>query len=207
MSGLTSFAYRPGVTVLHQAPVMVKLVGLAVVMVVVTLVDGVPVDLLGLVGALVGHIVARLPRSGLRRTMVAVGIVALPLAGWTTYVNGWRGGLSVTCDVLAVVILAGVVTGTTSPAALLDALVVPLERLGRWPVLRRWLDAERVALTFSLALAAIPAVSRCAHDAREAAAARGLGRSWRAFLVPTAIRTVAHAFAVADALTARGLGD
>ena len=56
-------------------------------------------------------------------------------------------------------------------------------------------------------ITSIPRISAIAAETRDAARARGLGRSPRAYLTPMAIRTVAHANLVGEALAARGLGD
>ena len=56
-------------------------------------------------------------------------------------------------------------------------------------------------------LRSVPALLTTATEVRDAARARGLDRSPRALLVPTAVRTVARARATGEALAARGIGD
>jgi biotin transport system permease protein len=64
-----------------------------------------------------------------------------------------------------------------------------------------------VALTFALAMRAIPGTIEIAQETRDAARARGLGKHPRAFLSPFVIRVVARAYETGDALAARGIGD
>ena len=75
----------------------------------------------------------------------------------------------------------------------------PLRRFGVRP--------ERVALSFSLMITAIPSILGIARETRAAARARGLDRDPRALVVPLAIRTVAHAQLTGQALQARGIGE
>ena len=84
---------------------------------------------------------------------------------------------------------------------MLDAFIrwiTPLRRIG--------VDPERVALTFGLAIQALPGTVALAVETRDAARARGL-RHPRAFLTPFVIRVVARAHETGDALHARGIGD
>ena len=72
---------------------------------------------------------------------------------------------------------------------------------------RRLVDPERVALTITLAIGALPGTVALALETRDAARARGLSRHPRAYLTPFVIRVVARAHETGDALQARGLGD
>ena len=95
---------------------------------------------------------------------------------------------------------ATLVSATTPVPAVLDTV----ERAAR-PLRRFGLDPDRVALGLTLTIMSIPVVGRLLVESREAAAARGLGGDPRALLVPTLVRTVAHAEALGEALAARGL--
>ena len=70
-----------------------------------------------------------------------------------------------------------------------------------------FLGTPVVALAFSLMIRSIPLILELAAETRDAARARGLERSPRAYLTPLVLRVVAHARATGDALHARGLGD
>lgn len=194
--------HRPGTTWLHRLPAGAKLLGILVLAVVVVAVRG-PVSAVVALAAAVGlgAYAGLTAREGLR-TLRGLLLVAVLLGGFQAWNNGWARAVESVGDLLALVVLATVLTLTTPVDEVLDALVVamrPLRRLG--------VDPDRVALTISLALRAIPTTVAIAEETRDAAVARGLERSPRARLVPLVVRVVAHARATGDALHARGVGD
>lgn len=139
-----------------------------------------------------------------------VVIVAL-LGGWLTWQAGWERAVATVGDLVALVLLATVITTTTPVDAILDvverALRPPSRLLRRASGGRVRIDPERVALAFSLVLRTIPAAIGLAEETRDAARARGLERDVRARLTPFAIRVVSDAQATGEALHARGVGD
>src|SRR5690606_27108197 len=108
----------------------------------------------------------------------------------------------VSASLFALVLAGTLLTATTPGDRLVDLLV-----RGARPFARLGLKPEVFALTVALMLRTIPALLEVFGEARDAARARGLERQPRAVLVPTAVRTVARAHAVGDALAARGLGE
>lgn len=194
--------HRPGTTWLHRLPAGAKLLGLVLLGLVVVLVRG-PVSAVVALGVAVGlgAYAGLTAREGLR-TLRGLLLVAVLLGGFQVWNNGWARAVESVGDLLALVVLATVLTLTTPVDEVLDALVRalrPLRRLG--------VDPDRVALTISLALRAIPTTVAIAEETRDAALARGLERSPRARLVPLVVRVVSHARATGDALHARGVGD
>ncbi|MBF4160391.1 energy-coupling factor transporter transmembrane protein EcfT [Nocardioides acrostichi] len=198
--------YRPGDSVLHHARVGVKVGGLVAFSLVVVVVRGATLGLavggamlaLAVVACLVGGLGLRASLRALRPLLVMV--VALGTLQWVFY--GPSAAAETALDLLALALAATVVSATTAVNAMLDAFVRwlrPLRAVGVRP--------ERVALTFSLAIAALPGTLALALETRDAARARGLGRHPRAFLTPLVIRVVARAHETGDALAARGLAD
>jgi biotin transport system permease protein len=193
--------YQPGDSVLHRLPVGVKLGGLAVLSLTIVLVRSMPWSLVflgvALLLALVGHVSVPL----LVRAARGVLLIALVVAGFQWWLAGYAKAIETLVDLLALALAAVVLSATTPVNTMLDAIVrwvTPLRRLG--------VDPERVALTFSLALQALPGTIALALETRDAARARGL-RSPRAYLSPFVIRVVARAHETGDALLARGIGD
>ncbi|WP_166609571.1 CbiQ family ECF transporter T component [Kineococcus siccus] len=129
-------------------------------------------------------------------------VVLLLLAAVQLLSRGPLQAAAVVAALVACVWAAALVTGTTPVPVLLDAVVRGLR-----PLRRVGVDPDRVGLALLLAVTSIPVVAGLLDDSRAAAAARGLGRDPRAVLVPTVLRTVAHAHAVSEALAARGLVD
>jgi len=99
-------------------------------------------------------------------------------------------------------VAATVLTATTSVDDLLDSIVRGLRPFRRFGV-----DPDRVGLTFSLMLRAVPETLDLAAETRDAARARGLERSIRARTTPLVLRVVARARDTGDALHARGVVD
>lgn len=211
MSSLLVGAYRPADTLLHGLPAGAKLLALLVAGPLVAVVRGWQSALLALGVAVVLLALARTPGRDLARALRGLLLLVLVLGGWLTRQEGWPRAVETVGDLVALVLLATVVTTTTPVDAILDvverALGPPSRLLRRLPGHRLRIDPERVALAFSLVLRTIPATIGLAEETRDAARARGLERDVRARLTPFAIRVVADAQATGEALHARGVGD
>lgn len=211
MSSLLVGAYRPADTLLHGLPAGAKLLALLVGGPLVAVVRGWQSALLALGVAVVLLALARTPGRDLARALRGLLLLVLVLGGWLTRQEGWPRAVETVGDLVALVLLATVVTTTTPVDAILDvverALGPPSRLLRRLPGHRLRIDPERVALAFSLVLRTIPATIGLAEETRDAARARGLERDVRARLTPFAIRVVADAQATGEALHARGVGD
>jgi biotin transport system permease protein len=198
---------EPGTSWLHRARPGVKLLALALVGtavgVVRAFVPAVPAGL-GLT-ATCGVLALAARSAGLRAGLLRAQVrrtwwILLALVVVQTWTNGPWAAVTVVAGLLACLWAATLLTASTPVPALLDAVVRalnPLRRLGVRP--------ERVALAFTLTLTSIGVVGRFLAESREAAAARGLSGDPRALLVPTVVRTVAHAEQLGEALAARGL--
>lgn len=194
--------YQPGTSVLHRLPVGAKLLGLLVLSVVGVALRGVPTTatllVLGVAACLVAGV--RLRRAARALRGVAIGLALL--AAYQTWQQGAERAFVVVGSLVAMVLLATAFTTTTSIERMVDAItrwLEPFRRLGVRP--------ELVALAFSLLVRGIPLTLEIAAETRDAARARGLERSPRAWLTPLVIRVVAHARATGEALHARGIGD
>lgn len=202
MSAVLLGAYRPGRTILHRLPAGTKILALLVAGLVVTLAPGWRSALVALACAALLVVLSRMPSAVLGRALRGLALVALLLGAWLTWQKGWERAVATVGDLVALVLLATVVTTTTPTDAILDAVaraLRPLRPLG--------VDPDRVALAFALVLRTIPATIGLAEETREAARARGLERDPRARLTPFVIRVVADAQATGEALHARGVGD
>lgn len=194
--------HQPGTTLIHRAPAGGKLLAMIVFGIGVVALHGPwpPVAAVGVALLLAGYARIR-PRTlarGLRPVLVLVAI----LAGFQWWQRGWPVAVEVGATTVALVVAATIVTATTPSDEMLDAIARSLR-----PYRRLGVNPDKVALSFSLMIGAIPRIFEIAGETREAAKARGLERSVRAQLSPMAIRTVAHAHAMGEALAARGIGD
>ncbi|MFC4786791.1 CbiQ family ECF transporter T component [Nocardioides sp. MAHUQ-72] len=194
--------HQPGSTLLHRLPAGAKLLGLLVAGVLVVALRGPLSSLVLLVAA--ASLLAW-SGAGVRVTLRALRgmlLVAVALGAYQLWQRGWPRAVESVGDLLALVLLATVLTVTTSVDEILDTVtraLRPLHRLG--------VDADRVALAFALMIRAVPTTIAIADETRDAALARGLERDPRARLTPMVIRVVAHARATGDALHARGIGE
>lgn len=194
--------YRPGGSLLHRIPVGPKLFGLAALSLTIVLVRSMPASWVFLALALAIAAAGRVDVGTLARATRAVLVLAVVVAALQWVFYGRDKAIETLVDLVALALAAVVVTATTPVNAMLDAIIrwiTPLRRIG--------VDPDRVALTFALAVQALPGTVALALETRDAARARGLGRHPRAFLTPFVVRVVARAHETGDALQARGLGD
>lgn len=192
--------YQPGRSPLHRLPVGVKLLGLVVLSLSIVLVRSMTASFAFLAVALAVALLGRVRLRTLARAARAVLVIAVVVAGLQWWLDGRDKAVETLLDLLALALAAVVLSATTPVNAMLDALV-------RWlRPLRRVVDPERVALTFTLALQSLPGTVALALETRDAARARGV-RTPRAYLTPFVIRVVARAHETGDALHARGIGE
>jgi biotin transport system permease protein len=194
--------YQPGETLLHRLPVGVKVLGLGAFSLSVVLVRDVRASWVFLAVALGLALLARVRLGVLARATRVVLLFALFVAALQWWWYGRDKAIETLVDLIALALVAVVVSATTPVNAMLDALI-------RWvrPLRHVGVDPDRVALTFTLAIQSLPGTVTLALETRDAARARGLGRHPRAYLTPFVIRVVARAHETGDALHARGIGD
>lgn len=195
-------SHRPGTTWLHRLPAGAKLLGMMALSIPVVAVRGPVSGLVAVVAALVLVVWSGMGWRVALRILRALLLIAVLVAAYQLWQRNWALAAEQVADLVALVLLAGVLTATTAVDDILDAVTAALGPLRRFGV-----RPERVALAFSLVLRAIPTTLEVALETREAARARGLERSPRALLTPMVVRTVSHARATGDALHARGIGD
>lgn len=194
--------YTPGSTWLHRLSPGYKITALAVLSIVLT-VWRTPVVGLSALGVAVALLLATgAPLRQTSRALLPVVVVGVVLGVFQWWSRDLSAAVAVTGTLLALVVLATVVTVTSPADRVLDTVVRaagPLRRVGVSP--------EVVGLTVTLMLRSVPLLVELAWEVRDAARARGLERSPRAYLVPFVLRTVARAHRTGDALAARGILD
>ncbi|MEC5183771.1 biotin transport system permease protein [Cryobacterium sp. MP_3.1] len=198
--------YRPGTSLLHRAPAVLKLAVLAVAMVLV----GLAADPLVLAGELVA-VVALYTLAGIPPTaawpqigpVLWILVFAVPVqvlvAGGSA--EGWTTAGLMAGRLLVAVALAALFTLTTTVTAVLEAFQLLLRPF------RRWVDADRVGLLVALTIRCIPLVAEIVREVLDARRARGAQGSVIALAVPVVVRSLYAADAIGEALAARGLDD
>ncbi len=193
--------YRPRRTPLHLSPAWVKMLGLALGSVVAFRLDGPePTAVAAAVALILLASTLPPPRATLRGAALLTLFAALGGA-YHWFFGDPRRGAEIALQAIAILLAALAVNCSTSSDDTLSVFV----RLAR--PLRRWLPTAAIGLMFSIALRSIPEGARILGESRSAARARGLSRSPRAILVPTAVRVVGFGLQVGEAITARGLAD
>lgn len=192
--------YRPGDSLLHRVPAAWKLLGLLVGAATLTLLPRTVWTAAAAFGGVAALFVVG--GIGLRawvRQLWALKWIIVLLGGTQAIFLGWEPAAANTVRVIAVVLLAALVTFTTSAEEtieVLQRLLGPLRRFGA--------DPWRVAFTVQLTIAAIPVISGMATRIREAQVARGVRLGPRA-IVTLLVMALRHADDMADSLTARGI--
>ncbi|MCP9620104.1 energy-coupling factor transporter transmembrane protein EcfT [Nocardia otitidiscaviarum] len=191
--------YHDARTPVHAVPAGAKLIVLATTGTTLFFVTS-PVWLavaLGVVLAL--YALARIPWRATGRQVLAIAPFLVLIAIAQLMFTGWVSAVLVSERILALVLLANLVTLTTRTSAMIDTIeraLGPLRPVGVRP--------ERVGLLVAMTIRFIPVIREQAELVRAAQRARGVERS-TAFLVPLLIRTLRMADNLGEALDARGL--
>ncbi|MFT4258909.1 energy-coupling factor transporter transmembrane component T family protein [Microbacterium sp.] len=191
--------YVPGDGPLHRLGAGTKLAALTVSALAVSLAPHTPWSIAGvLIAVIVLYAGARLPLRILAGELWRLRWLVVVLGGALALFAGPAVAWISTGRVVAIVLLAALLTLTTRMSALLGVLRRLIAPLGRFGV-----DTESAALTIGLTITMIPVVVGFAAQVDEALRARGARPGWRA-VVPLMVRTLRHADDVGDALAARG---
>jgi biotin transport system permease protein len=194
--------YLPGGSVLHRLPAGLKLAALLLAGV-CSLLLRTPLQVAAAIAVvLLGYLAGRVPLRTLLDSLRPLLWVVVPLAAFQTITVGWQRAVLIVGAILALVLLANLVTLTTRTSDLIDVVVTALGPLRRLRV-----SPERVGLMLNLAIRAVPLVVELAQEVREAQHARGRATSARAFAVPLVVGAIRRADELGEALAARGLDD
>jgi biotin transport system permease protein len=194
--------YRPGTSPLHRLPAGAKLGALAVAGAGSVRVDTPVQTAVALAVVLALHPLGRVPGRVVLDMVRPLLWMLVPLSVFQVVVVGWARAVVIVGVILALVLLANLVTLTTRTTDLIDVVVAvcrPLRRIG--------VDPVRVGLLLNLAIRCVPLVIELAGEVRDAQRARGLESSPRALVVPLLVRTLRRADELGEALAARGVGD
>lgn len=191
--------YRPGHSILHRCPAGVKLLMLVAVSLLVSLWPhtGASLVVVGLGVIALYALAAFGPMVLLHQLWLAKWIIVLMVVTQLIFLGPWDALVN-TVRVVAIVLLAGLLTLTTRSEQLLDTVERVLH-----PFRRFGMDPRRIGLILSLTIAMLPVIADLAARVRDASRARGVRMGFRG-IVPILVLALRHADDVADALTARG---
>jgi biotin transport system permease protein len=196
--------YQPGTSALHRLGVGPKLAALAGLGAALAAFSDPLLACGALALSLALWFVGGLRGAALVALVRPLAWILVPVAAFQLWAAGLDAAARTLAAVLALVIAAGAVSAATRPTDMLAALtrgLAPLRRLGA--------DPQAVALAVTFVVRLVPVIGELARESREAWLARGGGAPWRTpalAVVPTAVRALRHADAIAEALEARGFG-
>lgn len=195
--------YVPGTTIIHRMPPLLKFFTLIAFILITSIWVSQPlVAGICVAGATLAFVLARIPPT------IAIGQLwpPLPLLLCLGAFQWWQLGISkaatVTLVIFASLMLAVLVTLTTTVEAMMEAMEKALAPTARFGV-----PVETIVLAFSLTIRLIPLMFSTVYEVLDARKARGATFSLAAFGTPVVIRSIKRARNVADALVARGAGD
>lgn len=191
--------YHQGSSVLHRMPARAKLALLAAAGTALFFVDSAPVLAAVAVAVLGGYALAGVPAGRIGRLLLGLAPVALALFIAQWWLREWQSALVVTARLVALILLADLVSRTTRSndiVAVVEWLLSPLRRVGVRP--------ERVGLAVALTIRFVPVIREQSEAVLAAHRARGVHRSL-SFLVPILIRTLRMADGLGEAMEARGV--
>jgi biotin transport system permease protein len=193
--------YQPGHSALHRLPPGIKLLGLAVAIVAIT----VGVRSAASLGIVAGGVVVLYALAGIgpvtawRQFRPLLWILVFIFVFQVIFTDWHRAVL--VCGVLALsVMLAAAVTLTTRTTDMLESMTRALNPLRRFGV-----RTDLIAIALALTIRAIPLIVEIATQVDEARRARGLRPGPRILVAPIVLGALRTADGFAESLSARGL--
>ena len=145
------------------------------------------------------YVLARLPMTALLAALRPILVMCAIIFALQVWFAGWQTGAAVVLRILALVLLASLVTLTTPLSDMIEAIsraARPLEPLG--------LSPPKLALAIALTIRFIPALLKDMQEIQRARMARG-GRAWSVMaLGPLIVKILFMTNALGDAIAARG---
>lgn len=196
------FAHHvPGTSLLHRAPLGLKVFGVLLVGLSTWLVTSWAVALGLFVALVLVGVACGLPPRRIITSLRAIAPIVVLLLAFHWVTRDLATAARVVLGITSCFVAGGLVTATTPVTDMIDAVVRVAQPA------RRWVDPDVAALTLGVMLRSVPWVAGAFGEVRESARARGLDRSPRALVVPVVVHTVAYARRTGEALAARGLTD
>ena len=191
--------YQHKVSFLHRAPPGAKIFGLMAAGTALFFVSDLAV--LGLVFAatLILYQMAGLSLGQTLRAFRPFLAVLVVIFLAQLVLQTWQEALAVVARFATLLLLAHLVTLTTTISAMIAALTRGLR-----PIALIGISPAKISLALSLALRFLPVLSAMTNEVREAQKARGLEHSILAMAVPLIVRTLKAAEDIADAIESRG---
>lgn len=190
--------YNPGSSRLHQIGAGPKIAFLTIVGTLLFVLPRFDLSIAMLVGVIILYRSAQISFTTAWTQVRSVAWVIGILFFVQVLLDHWLTALLVVTRLVALLLLASLITLTTRSSDMIDALkhgLAWLKYLG--------INPDKVSLSLSLALRFIPVLATIANEVREAQKVRGLDRSVIATTVPVIVRTLKMADDISSAIEAR----
>ena len=195
--------YVPGTTVIHRMKPSWKILILLVFILVTSIFfNSLPWAGGAVIAAALTYFIARIPPRIAWSQLWPPLVILIPLAGFQWWAKDFDYAAVMFLNILAAMILAFLLTLTSTVDAIMESLEESLQPLNRFGV-----PVENISLAMSLTIRLIPLMFETVYEVLDARKARGAGFSPSAFVTPVIIRSIRRARAIGEALQARGVGD
>jgi biotin transport system permease protein len=135
------------------------------------------------------------------RAMLGLTLVAVLAGAYAAWRIDLYEAIDKTADLIGLFALSLAVTGSTPMGEMLHLITKAARPF------RRIIPPAIPGIMFSIVIRVIPEVAQIMAESRQALRARGIERSVRGIVTPTAVRTVGFALDLGQALHARGIAD
>lgn len=193
--------YRPRNTPMHKLPAWFKILVLVAWTITSVIVTDY-ISAIGMAAAAILLLLSVLPPAGPTfRAMLGLTLVAVLAGAYAAWRIDLYEAIDKTADLIGLFALSLAVTGSTPMGEMLDLIT----RAAR--PFKRIIPPAIPGIMFSIVIRVIPEVAQIMAQAKQALRARGIERSIRGLVTPTAVRTVGFALDLGQALHARGIAD
>ena len=193
--------YRHHRTPMHWLPAWVK-IGLLLLWTITSIAVTDPVAACGMAAAALLLLVSVVPPlKPTLRAMFGVVVVALLAGAYAAWRIDIYEAIDSAADLIGLFALSLAITGSTPMGEMLDFITTAARPF------KRIIPPAIPGIMFSIVIRVIPEVAEIMAQSKQALRARGIERSVRGMLTPTAVRTVGFALDLGQALHARGIAD
>ena len=191
--------FVPAESALHRAAPATKLALLALAGTALFFITS-PVLMLALAGfTLALFPLCHLPLRAARDQLRPVALISLVIVAAQWLLHDFASAMLVGARLVALLLLAGLVSLSTRTSAMIETLERGLRHLAPFGV-----NTKKAALALSQSVRFIPLMTQIVAEVREAQRVRGLEHNLLALALPTLIRALRLTDDLADAIEARG---
>jgi len=186
---------------MHWLPAWVK-IGLLLIWTITAIAITDPFSAVGMACAALLLLVSVVPPlKPTLRAMLGITVVAALAGAYAAWRIDLYEAIDSAADLIGLFAISLAITGSTRMGEMLDLITTAARPF------KRIVPPAIPGIMFSIVIRVIPEVAQIMAQSKQALRARGIERSMRGLLTPTAVRTVGFALDLGQALHARGIAD